>query len=277
MINILTDSTSDISKDLCAVYNIDVIPMYIQLDGKVYKDGEEIVPEMLFDTVNKTGQFPTTSAPPPSDFIKFFERNGPSIYIGVSSKLSTTFRNAKLAVNELGENKIDLIDSLSISSGYGQVVLQAAKWRNDGVGFKELGRRIRDRIKKSHGIFILDTLDYIYHGGRCSAVEHFFSAMIKIRPFLQILPDGTLGVLKKVRGSRKRAINTLLSYFKDQLSLYDIPEIYLTHLDCDEEASSLLTQINSLGKPIQIEIGKVGCVLATHSGPKPIGIAYQIQ
>lgn len=277
MVNILTDSTSDISKDVCEFYNIDVIPMYIQLNGKVYKDGEEIVPEMLFETVSKTGQFPTTSAPPPGDFIKFFDRNGPSIYIGVSSKLSTTFRNAQLAVNELGKNTIDLIDSLSISSGYGQVVLQAASWRNEGMGFKELGYRIRDRIKKSRGFFILDTLDYIYHGGRCSAIEHFFSAMLKIRPFLQILPDGTLGVLKKVRGSRGKAINTLLSYFIDQLSFYDIPEIYLTHLECDEEASYLLKQIKSLGNPIQIKTGKVGCVLATHSGPKPIGIAYHIQ
>lgn len=277
MINILTDSTADISKQLCEAYHIDVIPMYIQLDSKVYKDGEEIIPEMLFDTVRKTGQFPTTSAPPPGDFIKFFDRDHPSIYIGVSGKLSATFRNAQFAVKELGNKAIDLIDSLSISTGYGQVVLQAAKWRDEGMGFKELGLRIRDRIKMTRGIFILDTLDYVYHGGRCSAIEHFFSAMLKIHPFLQILPDGTLGVLQKVRGSREKALEALLSYFNDQASLYKIPEIYLTHLDCDEEADFLVKQINAWGKPINIATAKVGCVLATHSGPKPIGIAYHIE
>lgn len=277
MINILTDSTADISKELCEAYQIKTIPMYIQLNGKVYKDGEDIVPEMLFETVKNTGQFPTTSAPPPGDFLKFFDGNIPSVYIGVSGKLSTTFRNAQLALNELGNKMIDLVDSLSISTGYGQVVLQAAKWRDEGMSFEELGQRIRQRVKKTRGFFILDTLDYIYHGGRCSAVEHFFSTILKIRPFLQIRPDGTLGVVQKVRGSREKAINALLAYFKEQMMLYEIPEIYITHLDCNEEAQFLVDQIKSIGKPIDIMTARVGCVLATHSGPKPIGIAYYIK
>ncbi len=277
MINILTDSTADISKEECEAYQIDTIPMYIQLNGKVYKDGEDIVPEMLFETVRKTGKFPTTSAPSPSDFVHFFDRNAPSIYIGVSGKLSTTLRNAELGLKELGNKAVDLVDSLSLSTGYGQVVLQAAKWRDEGMGFKELGHCIRNRIKNTRGIFILDTLDFIFHGGRCSAVEHFFSSLLKIRPFLQVLPDGTLGVLQKVHGSREKALNTLINYFKEQLTCYDIPEIFITHLDCDEEANFLVGQIQSLGIPIEIRTARVGCVLATHSGPKPIGIAYHIK
>lgn len=277
MINILTDSTADIPQDVCKAYHIYTIPMYIQLNGTVYKDGEEIEPAVLFDTVSTTGQYPTTSAPSPGDFIKFFKRGSQSIYIGVSSKLSTTFRNAQLAVSELPGQVIDLIDSKSISSGYGQVVLQAAKWRDEGMGFKELGIRIRQLIKKTRGVFILYTLDYIYHGGRCSAIEHFFSSVLKIRPFLSILPNGTLGVLQKVRGSREKAINALLSFFKDQLANFNIPEIILTHLNCDDEAAYLVDEINAMGKPVRINAAKVGCVLATHSGPKPIGIAYYVE
>jgi DegV family protein with EDD domain len=277
MINILTDSTADIPKLLCKTYQIETIPMYIQLNGRVYKDGEDIHPEMLFETVRKTGQYPTTSAPSPGDFIQFFDREHPSIYIGVSSKLSTTFRNAQLAEKEIGNQKVDLIDSLSISMGYGQVVLQAAQWRNEGMGFKELGRRIRERVKQTRGVFILDTLDYIYHGGRCSAIEHFFSSLLKINPFLEMRSDGTLGVLQKVRGSREKAINALLDYFLDQVSKHAIPEIFLTHLDCEQEAKFLIGQIENAGKPIRINTAEVGCVLATHSGPKPIGIAYYVQ
>lgn len=277
MINILTDSTADLSKEEREAHHIDTIPMYIQLNGKVYKDSEDIVPEMLFETVSNTGKYPTTSAPSPSDFVQFFNRNSPSIYIGVSGKLSSTIRNAELALMELGNKTVDLVDSLSLSTGYGQVVLQASKWRDEGLGFKELGRRIRDCIKRTRGIVILDTLDYIYHGGRCSAIEHFFSSVLKIRPFLQILPDGTLGVLQKVRGSREKALNILFECFKEQLTRYDISEIYITHLDCDEEANFLVEQIESLNKPVYIKKAKVGCVLATHSGPKPIGIAYHVK
>lgn len=277
MINILTDSTADIPKTLCEAYHIETIPMYIQLNGRVYNDGEDIHPEFLFEAVRSTGQYPTTSAPSPGDFIQFFDREHPSIYIGVSSKLSTTFRNAQLAVRELGNHKVDLIDSLSISMGYGQVVLQAAKWRNEGMGFEELGQRIRDRVTQTRGVFILNSLDYIYHGGRCSAIEHFFSSILKINPFLEMRSDGTLGVLKKVRGSRLTAIKTLLDYFLEQASRHSIPEIYLTHLDCDQEAQFLIEQIEATGKPIKIHQANVGCVLATHSGPKPIGIAYYVQ
>lgn len=277
MIQILTDSTADISEELCEAYQIETIPMYIQLNGKTYKDGEDIVPEMLFDMVRTTGKYPTTSAPPPGDFIKYFEKNSSSIYIGVSGTLSTTFRNAQLALKETDNKAIDLIDSLSISTGYGQVVLQAAKWRNAGMDFIELGQKIRALISKARGIFILDTLDYIYHGGRCSAIEHFFSSMLKIRPLLQILPDGTLGILQKVRGSREKAIQSLLSFYRAQIAKYEIPEIFITHLDCEGEARYLIEKIQAMGKPVQIQTAKVGCVLATHSGPKPIGIAYHIK
>jgi DegV family protein with EDD domain len=278
MINILTDSTADIPKDLREAYHIEVIPMYIQLNGSVYRDGEEIHPELLCESVPNTGQYPTTSAPSPGDFIKFFDRDSDSIYIGVSSKLSTTFRNAQLAVKEINHKKVDLIDSRSISTGYyGQVVIQAAKWRNKGMGFEELGRRIRERVQQTRGFFVLDTLDYIYHGGRCSAIEHFFSSLLKIRPFLEMRLDGMLGVLQKVRRSRKKAINALLAYFLNQATKHTIPEIYLTHLDCDEEAEFIKEQIEATDLPIQIRAAEVGCVLATHSGPNPLGIAYYIQ
>jgi DegV family protein with EDD domain len=277
MINILSDSTADIPKELCDIYQIEILPVYIQLNGKVYKDGEDIHPGMLFDAVRTTGHYPTTSAPSPNDFAEFFNRMTPSIYIGLSSQMSTTFGNAQLALNELKNNTVDLIDSLSISTGYGQVVIQAAKWRNEGMGFTELGVRIRERIKQTRGIFILDTLDYVYHGGRCSTIEHLFSSLLKIKPFLHMRPDGTLGVLQKVRGSRKKALNALLAYFLKQTSKEIIPEIFLTHYDCEEEAQFLVDKIKSAGKPIQIHITKVGCALATHSGPYPIGIAYHIE
>ncbi len=276
MINILTDSTADIPKEQCEKYHIDSIPMYIQVNGRVYKDGMDINPSKLFETVRTTGQYPTTSAPSPGDFIHFFNRKDPSIYIGVSSRLSTTFLNAQLALRELDGLPIDLIDSKSISTGYGQVVIQAAKWRDEGMDFTELGVRIRRFIQKTRGFFSLDTLDYIYNGGRCSAIEHFFSSLLKINPILEIRQDGTLGVLQKVRGSREKAIKTLLTVFTKQLAIHRIPKVIVTHLDCEEEALYLTHEIAATGNSVEIQTAKVGCVLATHSGPKPIGIAYYV-
>ncbi len=277
MINILTDSTADIPKEFLKAYQIDTIPMYVQVDGKIYKDREDIDAEMLFEKVEKTGQFPTTSAPSPDDFRKFFDRESPSIYIGVSSKLSSTFQNAQNAANELKRAPVDLIDSLSFSTGYGQVVLQAAAWRNEGLGFQELGLRIRDLIGRTRGIFILDTLNYLYHGGRCSAVEHFVTSILNIHPFLNIRQNGTLGVLQKVRGSRIKAIEALWNYFRSQIDQVELKRIFLMHIDCDDEIEYLIKKIRSLEKQVEIELGEVGCALASHSGRKPLGIAYFVK
>lgn len=276
MIHILTDSTSDLPAELKKSLGIETIPMYVQLDGKVYKDGDDIDAATLFEAVERTGKYPTTSAPSPSDFLPFFDRKDPVIYIGVTSKLSTTFRNAQLASGQLENKKTELIDSLSISTGYGQTVEQAAIWRNQGMEFNGLCKRIRDFVTRTRGIFILDTLDYLYHGGRCSSIEHFVASILKIHPFLQILPDGTLGILRKVRGARAHAIKTLLGYFLEQVSIYKIKRIFLTHLDCDDEVEFLADEIRTHAPNIEIITAQVGCVLATHSGPRPLGIAYTI-
>lgn len=276
MINILTDSTADIPKDLLTKYHIDVIPMYVQLNGRMYQDGESITAEELFEWVETTGKYPTTSAPPPSDFIKFFDRKEPTIYLGVSGQLSTTMANAQMAVSELKNSKIDAIDSKSISIAYGKIVLQAAKWRDDGMGFKELGREIRRLISRSKGIFILNSLEYLYHGGRCSAIDHFAASLLKIRPFLQVLSDGSLGILKKVRGSRAKAVEELFGYFKEQYNKNELDHVSIGHLDGEEEAAVLKKMIHDLGFRKEILVSKIGCVLASHSGPKPLGIAFSI-
>jgi DegV family protein with EDD domain len=276
MIRILTDSTADLSKEDLAANGIEAIPMTIQIDGEVFRDAEDITPQALFERVAKTGVYPTTSAPSPEEFSKFFSGKAPAIYIGVSSQLSSTFQNAKSALSSLGEKSIELIDSLSISTGYGQTVLQAARWRNKGLGMYELIFKIKRMVRRARGVFILDDLDYLYHGGRCKAIEHFVASLLKIHPFLQINPDGTLGLLKKVRGARFRAVRTLSEYFLDQLSTHPIRRIFITHLDCEEEAEYLAGEIRSHAPQVDIQKAKVGCVLATHSGPKPIGIAYEV-
>jgi DegV family protein with EDD domain len=276
MINILTDSTADIPKDLLTKYHIDVLPMYVQLNGRMYHDGENITAEELFEWVKATGKYPSTSAPPPTDFKKFFDRKDPSIYIGVSRQLSTTMANAQMAITELNNHEVDIIDSKSISIAYGKIVLQAAKWRDQGMGFNELGVEIRRLISRSKGIFILNSLEYLYHGGRCSAINHFAASLLKIRPFLQVLSDGSLGILKKVRGSRSKAVEELFAYFKEQYNRNELTHISIGHLDGEEEAAILKKMIHDLGFRKEILVSKIGCVLASHSGPKPLGIAYSI-
>jgi len=274
MIRILTDSTADIPLKLCKAYQIETIPIYIFMNGNTYRDGEDIDPAAIFKNVEKTGVFPTTSAPSPADFINLFKKEEPTIYIGVSSKLSATFENALRARNEVNNDSIDIIDSCSISTGYGQVVLQAAKWRNDGMEFEDLGHHIRSLIKKTRGIFILDTLEYLYRGGRCSAIKHFVTSLLKIRPLLNVEPNGTLSVIQKISGTRSRAVKGLLKYIQNQLNSFQIKQMFIMHLDCEEDAAYLKNEIKPIGHPVDMQTAQIGCALVMHSGPKPLGIAY---
>ena len=276
MINIITDSTADIPNELLAKHRIEVIPMYIQLNGRVYHDGDTIYPDEMFEWVKTTGEYPTTSAPPPSDFLRYFDRKVPSIYIGVSGKLSTTIANAQNAIKELENPKVDIIDSKSISIAYGKIVLQAAKWRDADMSYEELGKQIRNLIDRSKGVFILNTLEYLYHGGRCSAINHFASSLLRIRPFLQLLSDGSLGIMKKVHGSWEKAVQILFGYFKEEYNKYELDHISIGYLDGEEEANALKNDIQKLGYQKEILVSRIGCVLASHSGPKPLGIAYSI-
>jgi DegV family protein with EDD domain len=144
------------------------------------------------------------------------------------------------------------------------------------MGYTDLINHIRTFVNQTRGVFILDSVDYLYKGGRCSAVEHFVSSLLKIRPLLEICSDGTLGVLRMVQGKRSNAVNSLRDYILDQIGTNQINQLIITHLNCGAEAAYLEREIKLISKNIRITTARVGCVLAMHSGPNPIGIAYSV-
>ena len=127
MVNIITDSTADLGSALLSRYNIDTIPLYVIIQGKSYVDGIEIDIADLFKSVQESGQLPKTSAATIVGFQELFERPGEQVYIGISSQLSATVRNAQLAAEQIEPGKVHLIDSLNLSSGIGLLALKAAQ------------------------------------------------------------------------------------------------------------------------------------------------------
>ena len=119
-------------------------------------------------------------------------------------------------------------------------------------------------------------MEYLYRGGRCSAVEHFVISLLKIRPLLNVENDGTLRVLQKISGTRYCAVNGLLKYIQNQLNSFQITQMFVMHLDCEEEAAYLKNEIKAIGHPVEVQTAKIGCALVMHSGPKPLGIAYLV-
>lgn len=274
MIEIFTDSCSDLSQELISRFHIHVIPLYVYENGITYLDGKDITTLELFDLVKQSGSLPKTSAPSEGDFITQFDKADESIFIGISSKLSASIQNAINASKSLKGKKIAVIDSMTLSSGIGLLVTQAAELRDQGKSFDEIVDEINRAVPRQNVSFVIDTLDYLFMGGRCSSMEHLVGSLLKIRPVIEVCPDGTLGVKTKIGGSRKKALNSMLDDFQGKLPNIDLHRVFITHTYCDNDAEYLKTELLKLAPIEEVCITHAGSTIASHCGPDTIGILF---
>ncbi len=275
MVQVLTDSCSDLSQELIRRFNIAVIPLSVFVAGKTYLDGINITLEELFEQVNQSGQLPKTSAPSVANFIDFFSQfDEEMICITIGAKLSATYQSAKIATESLPDRKIHIIDSANLSTGIGLLVCKAAELRDQGLNAEQIVSQIQQTVGKVRTSFVVDTLDYLYMGGRCSAVQNIVGSLLKIRPVIEVRRDGTLGVKEKLRGTRRRALDTLLENFKDNLPEIDLHRVFVTHSGCEADAIYLKDGLNQLAEIEEICITRAGATIASHCGPNTIGILY---
>lgn len=276
MIEIITDSTSDLSPELIDRFHIKSLPLTVFVENREVKDGD-LTLQQLFDAVDRTGVLPKTSAVPVVDFTAAFSTPNDAIYIGISNQLSATYQNSLLAAAEVKGKKIAAIDSLNLSTGIGLLVCKAAELRDQGRGFEEIVAEIQATIPKVHTSFIIDTLDYLYKGGRCSAMQSIVGSLLHIRPVIEVRKDGTMGVKEKIGGARKRALLSMVDEFQSLLPNIDLHRVFITHTGCDEDASSLEAELRKLANIDEICITYAGATVASHCGPDTIGILYLLK
>jgi DegV family protein with EDD domain len=273
MINIKTDSCADLGQALLNAHGIDSIPLHVLVKGEDHFD-DDLTLEFLFASVDETGELPKTAAPSILEFGDFFSSPEPTVYIGLSSQLSATMANAKLALELLGRDDIYLVDSLNLSTGIGLLALKAADLRDAGLSATEIAEAVTEARSKVRTAFVIDTMDYLYKGGRCTALQAIFGSMLKIRPVINVRPDGTLGVLDKIRGTRKKALDSLLEGFKADLPDVDLTRVFVTHSGCPEDADYLAGELNKLAEIEDVLITTAGSTIGSHCGPNTIGILY---
>ena len=273
MIYIKTDSCADLGQPLLDAHRISSIPLHVLINGKDYFD-DDLTLDFLFSSVDQTGELPKTAAPSVQEFIDFFSEPDPIVYIGLSSQLSATMANAELALEQMGRNDIHLVDSLNLSTGIGLLVLKAADLRDAGLSVEEITAEIEAARAKVRTAFVIDTMDYLYKGGRCTALQAIFGSMLKIRPVINVRSDGTLGVRDKVRGSRKKALDSLLAGFKADLPDVDLTRVFITHSGCLEDADYLAGKLRDMAEIKDILITIAGSTIGSHCGPNTIGILY---
>lgn len=273
---ILTDSTCDLSEKLIKENNIIKIPLYVSFDDEIYKDGVDIDPAKLYEMVKEKKKLPKTSACSVGDFIEIFSKylnDGYDVlYMGIGSKLSTTFNNSLLAKEELATDRLQVCDSSNLSTGIGLQLLKASKLAAAGKTVKEIKEEVEKLAPNVRSKFAVESLDYLHKGGRCSGIARFFGTMARLKPVIEV-KDGKLDVMAKPIGKRK-ALQVMIDDIAANKDNIHKDFVMVTHTYADEEAKFLKETLNQLIPDANVEITDAGCVISSHCGKGTIGILY---
>ena len=277
-VKILTDSTADLSKELYKKYDIDVVYSCVSFGEKIYKDTIEITLEELYQNVKKTGSLPHTSAVTPKDFEDYFKEQLDAgydvVYVGLGSLLSTTHQNAFIAKQSFPEDRIFMVDTMSLSSGIGLIAMKAAKFRDEGLSAKEIAEKCQAFAPKTIAQFTVETLDYLHKGGRCSGASKLIGHIFHVHPYLRMV-DGKLIVYKKPRGPMKLAIDEQIKEFKAVLPNVHMDNIMITHAGLDKNYEEYFyNEVKKLVPEANINITRAGCTIASHCGYGTVGLLY---
>lgn len=250
----------------------------INLEGDSYKDGVEITPDEIYQWSDKVGKTPKTACPSLGDAIDFltpFTQKGDDIiFFGISEAMSATCGVIRLAAENLDYEKIWVIDSKNLSTGIGLQVLRAAEMAMEGASADDILKEMDKIIPKVRASFVIDTLTYLYRGGRCSAVTSLLANTLKLKPKI-IVEDGKMDVGKKYRGNIKSVILKYAKDLEEDLLKADKRRIFITHSGCSEEIiKEVYDYLKGLNYFEEILITRAGGVISSHCGPNTLGVLF---
>ena len=277
MVKILSDSTSDLSKELIEKYKIGIIPLYVVLGENEYKDGINIKPEDLYKWSDEHGQTPKTAAPSVADIEEFLDKDSKDEYIifTISSSMSASNNNARLAAEDLGmEDRVFVIDSENLSTGIGLQIIRAAELAAEGKDAKEIVEYLDELKKRVRASFIIDTLVYLYRGGRCSGLAAFFGSALKLHPRISVT-EGAMHPEKKYRGKGEKYVMEYVKDMEAELLGAENARVFITHSGCDREVvNAVKDYLESLEHFDEIIETRAGAVISSHCGPGTLGVLF---
>jgi len=275
-IKITADSTCDLSKELMEENNIEILPLYVVKDGASYRDGLEITPQDIFDFVAQGNDPCKTAAVSEADYADCFSRLSSQydavIHINISAEFSSCYQNACLAAQQF--SNVYPVDSRNLSTGSGHVVMEAVRLVNMGLAAEDIVRRLQELAGRVEASFLIDSLEYLYKGGRCSSLAALGANLLHLKPCIEVV-DGKMKVGKKYRGPFEKC---LLSYVKDRLDGRDDlvkDRIFVTHTPCDAKTvEAVKKSVKQYGGFSQVVETQAGCTISSHCGPNTLGVLF---
>lgn len=275
-IKILSDSTCDLPKEVLDQYNITMIPLTVIKGGKEFTDGIDITPGEIFAHVAAGGDLCSTAAINIGEYADLFEKYAKEydavIHINISSEFSSCYQNASLAADDY--DNVRVIDSRNLSTGQGLLVLQACKLAKECDDLDEIVEKLNAFTDKVEASFLLDQLQYMVKGGRCSAAAALGANILNLKPCIEV-KNGKMSVVKKYRGNYTKC---LTSYVKDRLSGRDDLDkdtLFVTRTPVSDEClngvKDAVAQYNDFKTTYWNE---AGCTVSCHCGPGTLGVLF---
>ena len=279
MVKIISDSTSDLTKELIDKLDISVIPLHILLGNDEYRDGIDITPDKIYEWADENKTTPKTSAVSIDDTIEMFkcvlEEDRDIVAFAISEDMSTTANVFRLAARKLeAEDRIHVIDSANLSTGIGHLVVEAAVMAGEGMSASDIEKNILELRPRVRASFVVDTLTYLHRGGRCSGLAAMAGGVLKLHPRIEV-NNGKMNPGKKYRGRMK---NVVLDYVKDMeedLKKAKKDRVFITHSGCDKEiVDEVKNYLKQLDVFDEIYETRAGGVISSHCGPGTLGVLF---
>ncbi len=275
-IKVLSDSTCDLSVSLLEKYNITTIPLIVIKDGQEFSDGITITPAEIFAHVAAGGSLCTTAALSYAvyydEFAKYASDYDAVVHISIGSGFSSSYQNACLAAAEF--QNVRVVDSNNLSTGQGLVVLEACRLAAQCEDLDSLYAQLQSFTEKVEASFVLDRLEYMVKGGRCSSAAALGANLLNLKPCIEV-KNGKMSVVKKYRGNYQKC---LTSYVKDRLSGRDDLRsdlIFLTYTPVSDSClDAVRSSIQEFSSFEVVEETTAGCTISCHCGPGTLGILF---
>lgn len=275
---ITADSTADIPQNLQKELEIYINPLIVNLgEDEFFDDGINITNEKIYSYVARTGILPKTSAINSFSYKEFFEKVAKKtkadkiIHFSLSSKLSSTCLNAKNAASELGF--VEVIDTLSLSTGSGLLVLSAADKIKEEKDFETIINEIKQEVNRVQASFVIDSLEYLHKGGRCSAVAVFGANFLRIKPKIKLV-EGKMTVDRKYIGKYEIVVQ---KYVEDLLEEYKNPvldRVFITYTIENKELNEFIRKKLEAKGFKQIINNMAGSTITSHCGKNTLGVLF---
>lgn len=279
MVKIISDSTCDLSKELIAKYDIEIVPLHILLGEAEYEDGVTITPDEIYRWSDEHKETPKTSAAGIEQTIRIYENclkcADELVVFSISSDMSTTNNVMRMAAQEIdAEDRIFVIDSANLSTGEGLLVIEAAIMAKEGKSGAEIATYMEELKPLVRASFVVNTLTYLHRGGRCSGVAAMAGGALRLHPKI-VVEDSRMKPEEKFRGKMEKVVIDYVKSMESELKNAKKDRVFITHSGCEDTIiKSVYDYLADLGHFEEILITRAGGVISSHCGPGTLGVLF---